>query len=159
MFLKGATLKSCMGPYESVSIYPFDEANLNEGGELTLTLSPHFRQLRLVGQVDARQPPEDLFVEREMDPDEGLLIQPGQFFLLETAERIKLQSHGSEPVGCLLATRPKLAQLGLDVMQGSSFVRPGSDCRLTLETSNCSQNAIRVYPGLKIVKALFYFMR
>jgi len=63
------------------------------------------------------------------------------------------------PYGCLLATRPKLAQIGLDVLQGSSLVRSGSDCQLTLETVNHGPISIRVFPGMKIVKAMFFHVR
>lgn len=109
------------------------------------------RQIMSAGEVDGREPRKIIRVNFRLD-DEGFVLHPGQFALFETAESIRL---GPKTM-CWLSTHPAMAQLGLDFLQSSFLVPPGSEGRLTLETSNRGPCAVRLFPGMKVVKAVFY---
>jgi len=87
--------------------------------------------------------------------DNGYVLNPGDFVLGQIAERISL----SNKVACQLDARSSLARIGLNVLQGSLFVNPGTkDDRLTLEITNISKSPIKIYPGLKVVKGVFMLL-
>jgi len=108
-------------------------------------------QIMSAGEIDGRKPKNIIRANYALD-DEGFALHCGQFALFETAEVIKLDSR----TVCWLSTHPKMAQLGLDFLQSSWLVPPGSEGRLTLETSNRGPCTVRLFPGMQVVKAMFY---
>lgn len=87
--------------------------------------------------------------------DDGYVINPGDFLLGQIRERISL----SNKITCQLDARSSLARIGLNVLQGSVFVNPGTkEDRITLEITNVGNSPIKIYPGLKIVKGVFMLL-
>ena len=84
--------------------------------------------------------------------DEGLVLKPGDFLLGQIAEKLSI----SKKLACFLETRTSLARVGLLPLQGATFVQPGQEAsHETLEISNISKSPIKIYPGMRIVKAIF----
>jgi len=129
----------------------FNPGNLSGLDTYTFSLGRSRWQIMSVGEIDGRKSRNIIRANFELT-DEGFVLHRGQFALLVTAEVIKFDARTM----CWLSTHPTMAQLGLDFLQSSSLVPPGSDGRLTLETSNRGPCAVRLFPGMKVVKAMFY---
>lgn len=78
-------------------------------------------------------------------------LHPNAFALLYTHERLKTPSR----IVGWLSTHPRLAKLGLDLLQSSFLVPPGCDQPLVLETSNRGPFMVRLVPGSPAVKIVF----
>ena len=86
---------------------------------------------------------------------EGYVIKPGEFILGQTAEAVSL----SQNVCCILDARTSLVRIGLNCLQGSTFIEPGQEeSHETLEISNISKSPIRIYAGMEIVKGIFMLL-
>ena len=120
-----------------------------KSGAYTFTLSPRLRKISSE-LIDARS--ESVDYEEIMMNDEGYGLKPGEFILLETAERVFLSSD----IVCMLSTRATLAQMGLDIMQGSSLALPAPETSFVLETTNSGPATVKIYPGLRIAKGIFF---
>jgi deoxycytidine triphosphate deaminase len=81
----------------------------------------------------------------------GFQIDPGNFYLVKTQEKIKL----SPEIACLVFTTGSLAQKGLDVVQSSSFCNPKTDSEITLEVVNHSRQSATLKLGQTVAKAIF----
>lgn len=66
----------------------------------------------------------------------------------------------NDSIACILSMRGSRAQAGLDALQSEFFCEPGSeggwDERLTLVTSNRAPYPVKLFPGIKIVKGVFF---
>ena len=82
---------------------------------------------------------------------ETVVLEPGEFKIVLTTEKITL----SHDVCCFLSTRGSIAQMGVDALQSSAFVEPGSDAQLKLELCNNSTAHIALEAGTPIVKGVF----
>lgn len=82
-------------------------------------------------------------------------LQPGEFKVGLTKEKITL----GPTVCCQLSTRGSIAQMGIDALQSSTFVEPGSDNQLKLEIKNNSSSLVTLPAGLLIVKGVFLEVR
>ncbi|HVM73735.1 MAG TPA: hypothetical protein VMU13_02570 [Candidatus Paceibacterota bacterium] len=131
----------------ALSIIPFIEGNLKEAS-YTFTLGNKLRKLKTAKELDSRNDPD--FEEIELT-SKGYLLQPQDHILGTTTEHLSLRGN----FACILSTRATIAQLGLDVSQGSIYCEPDTDNPLTLEISNSSTIPVRLFPGIKIVKGIF----
>ena len=131
----------------NIVISPFDEANLKEA-DYAFTLGETLRTPGN-GPIDIRE--ESLDFGEFHIPKEGYVLEPGQFVVGVTAEKITLDM----TVGCLLAARSDIAQAGVDPIQSSSWVAPGSDNYLVLEIKNNGSNPVRLFSAVKMVKGIF----
>jgi len=133
-----------------LNVDPFDRDMFGPGGILTLTLSNRLYLPKHLPEIDPRKPLEENFDSAEIGAD-GYPLSPGAFALFTTAERLTL---GFDVI-CLLSTHPALAKAGLDLAQTSTLVGPGSDRCLIIESSNRGPSAVRLFAGMKAVKAVF----
>ena len=146
MFLSGNQIKKAITNGDFI-MSPFEPKNLN-GASYTFTLGNKAKKLKKEMAIDARDEPE--FEEFAID-EGGYEIKPGEFAVFYTREKINLKGK----YVCLLSTRATIAQMGLDVTQGSFLCEPDTDNPFALEITNKGPLPIRLYPGLKIVKGLF----
>ncbi len=139
---------------KQITIDPFDESNLDSDGSCTFTLgeSISFLKYRRT-RVDSRHLETVEFRQETIDKDGSAFVIPKLFFLLETAEHLKI----GPKIFCQISTHPTMARIGMDMIQSSSLVPPMTDQRLVLEAFNHSANTITLYPRIKAVKA--YFLR
>jgi deoxycytidine triphosphate deaminase len=81
---------------------------------------------------------------------------PGDFLLGQIKEMLSI----SQNLACILDARTSLARIGLNVLQGSTFIQPGQgESYEALEISNISGNPIKIYSGMKIVKGIFILLK
>lgn len=80
-----------------------------------------------------------------------LILEPGDFIVGVSKEKITL----TENICCFLSTRGSVAQIGVDALQSSMFVEPGSNNQLKLEIKNNSKVSVTLASGTKIVKGIF----
>lgn len=80
-----------------------------------------------------------------------MVLQSGEFKVGLTKEKITLGLN----ICCQLSTRGSVAQMGVDALQSSIFVEPGSDNQLKLEIKNNSLLPVTLPAGLPIVKGIF----
>jgi dCTP deaminase len=80
-------------------------------------------------------------------------IQPGQFMLGSTMERITMRAPN---VAARIEGKSSLGRLGLLVHCSAGWIDPGFEGHLTLELSNINRHAIRLRPGMKIAQICFF---
>ncbi|MFB6226659.1 MAG: dCTP deaminase [Candidatus Paceibacteria bacterium] len=80
--------------------------------------------------------------------EDGYIMNPGNFFLIKTKERIAM------PEGHLgwMETRGSLAKLGIQTHLCGGHIDPGSDLKITLQLKNVGNNQVRIHPGMYAVK-------
>ncbi len=147
MILTGDEIEQCIEIGE-IRIEPFDAKNI-KGASYTFTLGETLRKLAVRNELDSRVDPA---LEDVKCPAEGLILNAHEHILGVTREKVTLNGK----FACLLSTRATIAMMGLDVMQGSSWCEPDTDNTFTLEISNNSTLPVRLFPGIKVVKGIFF---
>ncbi len=133
---------------KSILIEPFNPNHLN-GASYTFILSNKLKKITKLQTIKSKMIVE--FEEFKI-PKCGYELKSGEFVVLQTKEHINLKG----TYVCLLSTRSSLAQAGLDVIQSSSFAEPDTNNSFALEVTNHGPITIIVYPGMKIVKGIFF---
>ncbi len=149
MFLSDQDIQQALERGEIV-ISDFQEANMNPAS-YSLTLGPILYKLKQKEFLDSRINKQD-YEEITVSPEKGYALQPGEFLIARSAEKITLAT----TIGGILATAGSRAQQGLDAIQSSTFMEPGSDNHMALELHNSTQMPILLFPGVRIVKAAFF---
>ena len=120
MFFSGEQLNRLILEREII-IEPFEPNNL-KSMSYTFVLGNTVRVLKKQSFLDTRQAP---FFNEMQIPDDGYELNPGDFAIFLTKEKISLNGKYI----CLLSTRSTIAQMGLDVSQSSFFAEPDTDLR------------------------------
>lgn len=147
MILSAIEIKKFIASGEII-ITPFDEGFL-KNASYTFTLGNTLRKLKQKEYIDASlgTPEVDEFT---IDKN-GYLLQPGEFIIAQTQERLKL----GNAIACMLSMRGSIIQTGLDALQTDTFCEPGFDGQLSLRTINNGPLPIKILPGVGIVKGIF----
>ncbi len=96
------------------------------------------------------------YEEIHLTPDTPYTLEPGGFILGATYEKVSV----GERLGFLIEGRSTLARLGLTVVQTAMLVYPGHRARaVTLELANNGPNGIRLYPRMKIARAVLFDLK
>jgi dCTP deaminase len=138
-----------------IVIDPLDEAAI-QPSSVDLHVDRYFRVFRSHTErvIDVKKDQESLTELVEINPEEPLILHPGEFVLGSTLERVVL---GDDLVG-RLEGKSGLGRLGLLIHSTAGFVDPGFAGHLTLELSNVASLPITVYPGMKIGQISFLLM-
>lgn len=98
--------------------------------------------------IDPRQPQSigDAMRTIEVAPDEPFIMQPGDFALASTMERLELPD---DLLG-RLEGRSSIARLGITVHSTAAVFEPGWIGTATMELSNLGRMAVALYPGMRI---------
>lgn len=92
---------------------------------------------------------EELYIIEEY----GYVLQPGEFILAQTREKITLTSD----IAMIVEGRSELARCGIEVVQTSTFIEPNhTDSIITLEVKNNSKSGFVLYPHMKFAKGIFF---
>lgn len=135
-----------------ITIDPFTVDRL-KGGSYTFTLGAQLFIPKKVACVDTKALSGDYDVVNI--GKEGFVVNPGDFFLGHIKEKLSISTR----LACMFDARTTLARIGLNVLQGSTLVEPGqTESHETLEISNSSKNRIKIYPGMNIVKGIFFVL-
>lgn len=132
-----------------IQLDPFDPAHFKEAS-YTFHLGDRVRTYSADQVIDLEQI-EPSYEERVL-PMEGYVLEPGAFVVAFLQERVRLSSD----VAMLLSVRGSCAQVGLNALNSDLFVEPNSDLHLKLAMKNVSSLPIRLRPGMRIVKGLFF---
>jgi dCTP deaminase len=89
-----------------------------------------------------------------VEAGEPFIVQPGEFVLGVTRERIRVP----DDLVVRVEGRSSLGRLGIIVHSTAGFVDPGFRGTLTLEISNLNRLPIALYPGMRICQVAFLKM-
>lgn len=136
-----------------VVIDPYDP-DMIQPSSVDVRLDRHFRLFdnHRYPHIDPSQPQDDLTQAFECDPDEPLVLHPGEFVLGSSYERIGLPAD----IAARLEGKSSLGRLGLLTHSTAGFIDPGFQGHVTLELSNVSTLPILLWPGMKIGQTCFF---
>lgn len=103
--------------------------------------------------IDLREPTaiQDLMRTIVVKPGEPFILQPGEFALAITEERLELDA---DILG-RLEGRSSLGRIGIIVHGTAGLFDPGWQGRATLELSNLGRMPVALYPGMRICSFTF----
>jgi dCTP deaminase len=148
---KGITDAIALG---QVAVVPFDQSRL-QPASIDVTLHPMIRVPDPLRQeVDVQWVPEDHTYLQEIDERDGYLLDPGEFILASTSERIVLDTwHAARAEGL-----SSLGRLGLAVHVTAGWIDPGFEGNVTLEIVNHASWSVRLRRGMRIAQFAFFRM-
>lgn len=126
-----------------IVIEPFNESQLNPNS-YDLRLSKHVIRYA-PGELDAAKKPETF---SEEIPAQGLLLQPGELYLMSTQEVTSSPMYVPGIEG-----RSSIGRLGVNVHATAGFGDVGFKGTWTLEVSVV--RAVRIYAGMRICQVFF----
>jgi dCTP deaminase len=136
-----------------LGIEPFDPAAL-QPASYDLTLDREFLIPNPeVTEVDLADVPENHMTALRVD-NEGLTVEPGEFLLACTRERVTV---GEGLLG-RVEGKSSIGRLGLIVHITAGFIDPGFTGQITLELFNASPWDLVLYPGQRIAQIAFSFL-
>ena len=86
--------------------------------------------------------------------DEPFIVQPGEFVLGVTQEKISVP----DDLVVRVEGRSSLGRLGIIVHSTAGFVDPGFEGTITLEISNLNRLPVALYPGMRVCQIAFEMM-
>ncbi len=96
------------------------------------------------------------FLEKKEIPDSGFILNPGQFILSHTIERISL----AENIAATIEGRSSIGRYGLMVHMTAGIIHAGfgfkSPSTLTLEIYSVNPNPLILKKGMKIAQLSFF---
>jgi dCTP deaminase len=103
--------------------------------------------------IDPRHPvaPSEFMREVIVRRGEPFILQPGDFVLATTVERIGI----SYDLLARLEGRSSLGRLGIVVHSTASVFEPGWDGTVVMELGNMGRMAVALYPGMRICALTF----
>ena len=138
-----------------IVIDPLDEGCL-QPSSIDVKVSNLFRVFRNHSHavIDVKKELADLTELVEMKPDEAFVLQPGEFVLGSTLERVAI----ANDLVARVEGKSSLGRLGLLIHSTAGFIDAGFDGHITLELSNVAHLPITIYPGMKIGQVSFMTM-
>lgn len=96
---------------------------------------------------------DDLCVEYErFRVDDHYVVEPGEFLLGTTIERVKLPDN----IAAKVEGRSSFGRLGLIIHATAGFADAGFEGQITLEISNLSNFAIKLRPSTRVGQLVFH---
>lgn len=90
----------------------------------------------------------------EIKDGEPFIVQPGEFVLGVTMEKIKLPDN----LVARVEGRSSLGRLGIIIHSTAGFIDPGFEGTITLEITNINRMPVALYPGMRIGQFAFETM-
>ena len=88
------------------------------------------------------------------EPGEPFIVQPGEFMLGVTLEKIKLP----DDMVARVEGRSSLGRLGIIIHSTAGFVDAGFEGTITLEITNINRMPVALYPGMRVCQLAFETM-
>ncbi len=88
------------------------------------------------------------------DPQQPFIVQPHEFVLGVTLERVKLP----DDMVARVEGRSSLGRLGIIVHSTAGYVDPGFEGTITLEITNINRMPVALYPGMRVCQLAFETM-
>lgn len=142
-----------------IVIDPLDDPELQiQPASIDLCLGSSFVVYKLphVPCIDTRDPQSvSGYTEEFRIPEgEGFVLQPGEFALGSTKERVKVPTD----LVARVEGRSSIGRIAIVVHATAGFIDPGFDGQITLELSNLGRCAVKLYPGMRISQVVFHTM-
>ncbi|NLE86437.1 MAG: dCTP deaminase [Myxococcales bacterium] len=142
-----------------LGIEPLDDPELQiQPASVDLRLGASFVVYRLphvpcIDPHDARS--VEGYTERiDIAPDGAFVLQPGEFALGSTWERVRVPAD----LVARVEGRSSIGRLAVVVHATAGFIDPGFEGQITLELSNLGRCAVKLYPGMRISQVVFHTM-
>lgn len=87
----------------------------------------------------------------EVLPGEPFIVQPGEFILGVTMEKVKI----ADDLVARVEGRSSLGRLGIIVHSTAGFIDAGFEGTITLEITNINRMPVALYPGMRICQLAF----
>lgn len=88
------------------------------------------------------------------NPGEPFIVQPGEFVLGVTMERVKI----ADDLVARVEGRSSLGRLGIIVHSTAGFIDAGFEGTITLEITNINRMPVALYPGMRVCQLAFELM-
>ena len=142
-----------------IVIDPLDDPELQiQPASIDLRLGSRFVVYKLphVPCIDARDPHSVTAYTEEIviAEGDGFVLQPGEFALGSTYERVKVP----DDLVARVEGRSSIGRIAIVVHATAGFIDPGFDGEITLELSNLGRCAVKLYPGMRISQVVFHTM-
>lgn len=134
-----------------IRVEPFDPA-LIQPNSLDIRLGDHFVWYRSGERVIDPYDHETVCADVHETRASSLVIQPSQFVLAETMERIELPDN----IVASIEGKSSIARLGVELHQTGGWIDAGFRGSITLEMCNANQRPVRVYAGMPVGQLVFY---
>lgn len=151
MLLSDEEIESYVGD-GVIGLDPYDATRL-QPTSLDLTLDAFIRtpvDFMRGEEIDVAQVPPGHTILKEI-PDEGYVMNPGDFVLASTCERVTLPSF----LAARVEGKSSVGRLGLAIHITAGFIDPGFDGNVTLEMYNFAPWPIRLRVGMPIGQICF----
>lgn len=135
---------------KEIIITPFNKKNIGPAS-YDLTLDDSFRIFDLNLKVFNVTEKADYKKLSSYTKSKSLILQPGDFALGITKEKIKLNSN----LCGWLSGRSRFARLGIGVHVTSNFIQPGIDNKQVLEIKNLGNTPLKINANTKIIQIIF----
>jgi len=83
---------------------------------------------------------------------DSFILNPGQFILAETLERIELPDN----IVATIEGKSSIARLGVTLHQTGGWIDAGFRGTITLEMANVNSRPVKIYAGMPIGQLVFY---
>ena len=90
----------------------------------------------------------------EIDDGKPFIVQPGEFVLGVTMEKIKIP----DDMVARVEGRSSLGRLGIIIHSTAGFVDAGFEGTITLEITNINRMPVALYPGMRVCQLAFEMM-
>jgi dCTP deaminase len=123
---------------------------------IDLRLGRHFRVFEhsKYAVIDPKNPPKTLTKLIDIPPGESFIVQPGEFVLGVTMEKIGL----ADDLVARVEGRSSLGRLGIVVHSTAGFIDAGFFGTITLEISNLNRMPVALHPEMRICQLAFETM-
>ncbi len=125
---------------------------------LDLRLGKYFKVYKNSSQavLDPKDPEtfKDVATLVEIEDGKPFIVQPGEFVLGVTMEKIKI----SDDLVARVEGRSSLGRLGIIIHSTAGFVDAGFEGTITLEITNINRMPVVLYPGMRVCQLAFELM-
>jgi len=134
-----------INPYDPDLVQPASVDIRLDEDLISFTYEPPFTP------IDVKDPESDLYKRFHNIRNDPFTIEPGEFILGNTLEKITVPND----IAARVEGKSSLGRLGLIVHATAGFVDPGWNGNLTLELGNLNKIPIKLYYGMKIGQITF----
>lgn len=142
--------------YGDITVTPMVEDSCIQPNSIDLTLDNEFVKFITLNDDPPvinplKKADYDKIMTSVFEVDE-IIIEPGEFMLASTAERIKLSNH----VAATIEGKSSLARLGIQIHQTGGWIDAGFEGQITLEIGNIFPYPIKLTAGMPIAQIVFF---
>lgn len=157
MILSDKDIKASIESGDIVVTSPADDHHENIGASsMDFRLGKHFKVYDNATNalLDPKNPESFKNIVRNIEitePGKPYVVQPGEFVLGVTLEKVKL----ADDLVARVEGRSSLGRLGIIVHSTAGFIDAGFEGTITLEITNINRMPVALYPGMRVCQLAF----